>query len=142
MLRRVLFLGLLVVSVLAAPVVALAQSVNVPATLRISWILPTATDTGLPLTGALALTGVEVYIATAPIADDTTAPPTVVLGGASTATVQTLTVPNGSTIYVRVRAVRNAERSPLSAQATAPVNISTKPNAPTSVEVQLTISVP
>ena len=35
MLRRTLFLGMLVLSVLAVPVVALAQSVNVPATLRI-----------------------------------------------------------------------------------------------------------
>lgn len=126
----------------AAVVPAVAQTVNVPATLRVSWLLPTTTDSGLPLTGSLALTGLEVYISTSPIANDTSAAPTLVLGGSATTTTQTLTVPNGSTVYVRVRAVRNAEKSPLSAQATAPVNVSTQPNAPTSVEVQLTITVP
>lgn len=132
-------IGLL--ALLASPA-SVAQTVSVPATLRVSWIPPTATDSGLPLTGALALTGYEVYISSSPIADDTTAAPTLTLAGTATTTTQTLTVPNGSTLYVRLRAVRNAEKSALSAQATAPVNVSTKPGAPTSVEIQLTISVP
>ena len=140
MINRIFAILAIAIALAFAPQVR-AQAVNVPATATITWMLPTTTTDGVPLTGALALTGVEIYISTSPIADDSTLAPTAVLGGNATSTVQTLTVPNGSTLYVRAKAVRGAEKSAFSNQATKLVNVSTVPRPPTSVDIQLTITV-
>lgn len=116
-------------------------------TVNVTWQLPTFACTvgvvpcdNLPLTGANALTGVEVYLSTSPIADDTTASPTVSLTADQTTASATLGVNNGDTIYARVRVRNQFGPSDFSAEATKLVTIATKPGMPTSVTITITIS--
>lgn len=117
-----------------------ADAQTVPGTAQIKWTLPTTTQDGLPLTGANALTSIQVFLATAPIADTSTAQPTVTLGAATTATTQAMQVANGATIYVRLKACNSSGCSPFSNQATKLIQLNTKPNVPTNVTIELTIS--
>lgn len=116
-------------------------------TVNVGWQLPAFACTvgvvpcdNLPLTGANALTGVEVYLSTSPIADDTTAPPTVSLTADQTTATVPLGVNNGDTIYARVRVRNQFGPSDFSAEATKLVTIATKPGMPTSVTITITIS--
>lgn len=94
----------------------------------------------LPLTGINALTGVEVYLSTSPIADDSTASPTVSLTADQTTATATLGVNNGDTIYARIKVRNQFGPSDFSAQVSKPVMIATKPGVPTNVTITITIS--
>lgn len=133
--KKLLFLLLL----LLVPMLAPAQTVPGQATL--TWTLPTTSTDGVPLTGANALTGVEVHWSTTAIADtDLTRAPQVTLTGTSTTTTQTIQVTNGSTLFFRVRAVRGTEKSGFSNQASKTIQLSTVPNTPTSLTVTIVIT--
>lgn len=113
---------------------------TVPGSASLTWTNPTTSVEGVPLTGANALTGIEVHWATAPIADtDLTRPGQVTLGATAQATQQTIQVANGSTLYFRVRAVRNADKSAFSNQASKLIALSTIPGPPTNLQLNLII---
>jgi hypothetical protein len=129
--------------VLGAVVLGLASfsafSQSVPGSLKIDWVQPTVSVDGLPLTGSNSLTGIEVYISTAPIPDNFTGAATVIVSGAATTTTQTVQVANGSTVYVRLRAINTAGKSALTNQISKLVQVSAVPGVPTSVTITLTI---
>lgn len=108
-------------------------------TAEISWRLPTTSIDGVPLTGANALTAVEVYVATSPIADSATLAPVITLGPGVTTTNYTTAVTNGQTLYVRLKAVSGSQKSVFSNQATKLITLSTVPGVPTNVTITLTI---
>lgn len=112
---------------------AFAQTVTGQATL--TWVLPTVPNP------ASAITGIEVYASTSPIADtNTTLAPLVVLGPAATTTAQTIPVANGSTLYFRLKAVNAAGKSAFSNQASKLIDVAAPPGAPTSLTVTIAIT--
>jgi hypothetical protein len=132
-------LAVLLIGMLFLAVGAFAQTV--PGSAVLTWTNPTTSTDGLPLTGANALTGIEVHWATAPIADaDLTRAPQLTLGGTVATTTQTIQVANGSTLYFRLRAVRGTDKSAYSAQVSKAIVLSTVPGMPTGVTLSLTIT--
>lgn len=121
-----------------ALVFALVPIVASAASLTGTWTLPLTAQDGTPLTGAQALTSVQVFIATAPIADSSTAAPTATLTASSTTTTQTVTAAAGQTLYLRVKACNSAGCSPFSVQASKVVPISV-PGIPTSVTITINL---
>lgn len=119
-----------------------AQQVNGSATL--TWVLPTTSIEGLGLTATNALTEVQVFLSTSPIADTSTALPTVTLGAGVTNTIYTMSVANGSTIYARIKACNKpsttTQCSAFTTQVSKVVNASTVPGVPTSVTISVTIT--
>lgn len=128
---------------------AQAQTVpELPATLDVSWTLPTETEclqpapaecVRLPLTGAYALTGVYLYVSTSPILDDSTLEP-VASNGTVTSMTYNQTVPNGTTLYVRVKAENAFKRSVFSPQGQKLILVEAGPGAPTNVTVNFNIT--
>ena len=132
------FIALL--ALFALTVASLAYAQTVPGSATLTWTNPTTSVDGVPLTGANALTGIEVHWATAPIADtDLTRTAQVTLTGTAQTTQQTIQVTNGSTLYFRVRAVRGTEKSGYSNQASKLIALSTVPGVPTSLTVTIVI---
>ncbi len=133
--------GLLVVAVaLAAILFAMGASAQaVPGSAALSWTLPTTSVDGVALTGTNALTGIEVYIATSPIADTSSAAPTLTLSGSATSATHTMQVTNGATLYARLKAVNASGKSAFSNQVSKVVQLSTTPGVPTSVTITLQI---
>lgn len=126
--------------------VAQAQT-TIPGAATVSWVLPTAGCTSgvspcdnVPLTGISALTAVEVYISTSPIADTSAMTPTLTLAAGATTTTQTLQVSNGATLYARVKAVTAGGKSAFSTQVTKLVAIPAVPGVPTSVTLTIQLS--
>lgn len=130
-----LILFLLAIVLIAAIGAARAQSVEAQADL--SWTLPTTDTLGDPLTGASALTKVQVFASLSAI-PDTGATPLVELAAGATAYDYQGEVPNGSTLYFRVAAC-NALCSALSPQATKEVRVSV-PGVPTGVTITLKVN--
>ena len=119
---------------------ALVQTANaqtVTAEADVSWTLPTTDTLGGPLTGSNALTKVQLYVSTSPIADDTTMTPIELAPGATTYAYEQA-VPNGSTVYVRLKAC-NAVCSGFSSEASKEIRVSV-PNVPTGVTVTLRVN--
>jgi len=117
---------------------ALAQTVTAEA--DVSWTLPTTDTLGQPLTGDRALKKVQLYVSTSPITDDTTVTPIDLPPGATTY-VYEQAVPNGSTLYFRLRAC-NQICSALSAdtpESRKEIRVSV-PNVPTGVTVTLQVN--
>lgn len=117
--------------------------------LRIQWALPTTgcdmplanpPVCGKPLTGDAALIAINVFISTAPIPDDSPMAPTIALVGTATTATHNMTVPNGTRLYIRVKAINSGYASPFSNQIIKTINTAVRPNAPTSVSVELTIT--
>lgn len=133
-------LTVLGVCMLLFVVAAVANAQSVPSSAKIDWVQPTVSVDGVPLTGANSLTGIEVYISTSPIADNSTMQPTATVSGAATTTTQTLQVANGSTLYVRLKAVNASGKSAFSSQVTKLVQLNATPTFPTSVTVTITIN--
>lgn len=130
-------------------VTAQAQtSPTLPAELNVNWTLPTETEclepapaecVRLPLTGPYAITGVQLFVSTSPIPDNSTLEP-VASAGRVTQLVYNQTVPNGSTLYVRVKAVNAFGPSPkFSNQASKLVLIEAPPGEVTNATITLTI---
>lgn len=126
---------------LLLPIAGLAQSV--PATLDINWVNPTTTTDGLPLTGSLALTETQLVLSTSPIPANFTGAPTVSVAAGTVSTRQSMTVNNGQTVFVRIRSCNKpatvVECSVWTNEVSKLVQVSTKPNVPTSVTIDLTI---
>lgn len=136
---------LLAIALLLAAGPLFAQTV--PGSLRADWTLPTTgCTTGVspcdnaPLTGTAALTGVEVYISTSPIPDSSLMAPTLTLPAGATTASHTMQVANGSTLYVRTKAVNGSGKSAFSVQSTKLVQVPVIPGVPTNVTITLTIT--
>lgn len=124
---------------LAAVLPAQAQT-TVPASAAIAWTLPT-TAGGVALTGANALTSVNVYVSTSAIPDAPVGVAQVVLGATAQTTAYTLTAPANGTIHVRVSACNQFACSALSAEATKLVATGgLTPGVPTNVTITITIT--
>lgn len=135
-------LCLLALASLVLSSAAIAQPAPlVPVRLKVDWILPTTAADGSPLTGALALTELRLYVESAPIADDATPAPVLTLTD-PTATTATITrgAPHNSTLYVRMRACNVGGCSVFTSQATAQVRAPV-PGAPGGVTITVTVTV-
>lgn len=120
------------------PGLAFAQ--NVSGVVSVSWTNPTTANDGTALTGTQALTKLQVFAASAPIADASTMTPTLELGPTATTGTVTMTVPNRSTLYLRVKACNAIGCGGFSNQTTKPVNVDQPPGVPTSVTFTITIT--
>ena len=125
---------------------AVANAQSVPGTAKISWTNPTegcvvgvTPPACSPLTGENALTAINVYVDTQPIPDDYAGAPTITLTGSATSTTHTMQVANGTTLYVRVRAVNEAGASAMSNQASKLISVELAPGVPTDVTIVLEI---
>jgi hypothetical protein len=137
-------LAALVVGVYAPP--AFAQTVPAAATYK--WTLPTTGCTqsvtpcdNKPLTGADALTGVEVYVSTSPIADNSTMAPTFTLAADTLTKSYTGSVPNGATVYARFKAVNANGKSAFSTQLSKVITVTTPPPGPVIPGVPTNVTV-
>lgn len=128
----------LIYALLLLPSLGFAQSVQ--GVVNGSWVNPTTASDGTALTGTQALTKIQVFLSSASIPDLSTMVPTLELGpGATTGTV-TLTVPNHSTLYFRVKACNSAGCGAFSNQSTKPVDVNAVPGIATSVTFTITIT--
>jgi hypothetical protein len=104
--RRMWAVATLLVGLMLAGVTH-AQTAPIDASANLHWVNATQGCVGTvctyPLTGADALTKVQVFAAIAPISATTTATPTAELPPTATAFTYTVSVTNGSTLYFRVR---------------------------------------
>jgi hypothetical protein len=124
-------------AVLACIGIRLAEAQTVTAEANISWTLPTTDTLGQPLTGESALRQVKLYVSTSPITDETTLQP-IELPPVAQSFAYESEVPNGSTLYVRVRAC-NSLCSAMSEQVTKEIRVSV-PSIPTGVTVTLRVN--
>lgn len=127
-------------AVLALCAMASVHAQTVPATITVTWTLPTLNTDGsaIPATGGDALAKVEGWISTAVIPNVPTTAPTFTVTPAGTTTVQTVTVAPGATVRVRIRAVNNSNAaSDLTNEVT--VVAPAKPGLPTNVKIQIAI---
>lgn len=104
-----------------------------------SWVLPTTAVDGSALTGSQAITSVQVFFATASIADNSTMAPTATLTATATTSSQNITVAPGGSVFFRVKVCNSAGCSVFSDQAVKPIPVSV-PGVPTSVTITLTIT--
>lgn len=134
--------------VAGATLSAAAFAAPVNATGTVSYVLPVLgcmqgqPTCNAPLTGADALTGIDVYVSTSPIPDTFTGPPTLSVGPAVTTTPVSVSANNGDTVYVRLKARNSSGSSVFTAPATFVVHLAVIPNPPTSVTFTLVISAP
>jgi hypothetical protein len=126
---------------LMAPL-ARSQAANVDAQVRVGWTLPTVGQPGnVPLTGADALTKNQLWLRTAPIADTDATAPTVELAAGATSYTTTLTIPNGSTIYARLKScTAKGCSTAFSVQDSRQVMV-VLPNAPSGVAITVTVTI-
>ena len=122
------------------------QAQSVPGNLQMGWTLPTTGCTtgvtpcdNVALTGAKALTAIEVYISTSPIADTSTMAPTLTLAAGATTATHSMQVANGATLYARLKAVNADGKSGFTVQVSKVVNAPVLPTVPTNVTITLTI---
>lgn len=113
--------------------------------MTIAYTAPTLAcdDTGklcepIPATGPNAIQAYNVWISESPIPDDFGGPPTVVVTGSTTTVNYERQVPNGTTLYVRVKAI-TTRPSKFSNQASKLFFVDLTPNAPTSVTLTFQI---
>lgn len=112
-----------------------------PAEMVVTWVLPTNAIDGTPLAGEYALTGVQLFVSTAPIADDSTVAPTSTFAGNVVQSTFSGTVPNGATLYVRVKAVNKGGASAFSVQASKLIQVPVAvPGQPTDVTIAIRIT--
>lgn len=125
------------VLLLAAGAVS-AQVANVPASVDVSWTAPTTAVDGSALTGALAVTGYNVYADVNPVPDVPTVAPVATVGGTALTTSVTMTVANNATLHLRVSACNVGGCGALSAEAVKMVTVPV-PGVPTQVTILVTI---
>lgn len=116
-----------------------AQTAAVTAVSPVTFTPPTTDTLGAPLTGASALIKSQLFVGTATIPDTAVTPTVDNISPSATSVTYTTTVPNGSTLFFRLRSC-NAICSALSAQVSKPIAVSV-PNAPTGVGVTVTVTV-
>lgn len=143
------FLSLAAAAVVALAAVSTAHAISAP--LNISYTVPTTGCTvindvqvtpcdNVPLTGANALTAVELIISTSPIPGNYSGAPTLSVTAASGQVSTNFNANSGDTIYVRVRARNQYRASAWSNEATKLVEVETVPGIPTNVTITLNIS--
>lgn len=149
----VIFAALGVLAAIFLPALSHAQGLEVPARANASWTLPTQTEcldpaadsatcARLPLTDALALTAIELYVSTSSIADDAVLTPTSVLAGNATSAVYNATIPAGATLHIRLKARNALGVSKYSNEITKVVAVpNVAPNVPTNVSIEIVIGV-
>jgi|SRR5688572_3757492 len=115
------------------PVLSSAADIN------LNWTLPTTAENGTPLTGAQAITSIQVYLATATIPNNSGQAPTATLTGTPTTIVQPFVVNVGQTVFARLRACNSAGCSAFSAEKSILVPGSV-PGVPTNVTITITIN--
>ncbi len=109
------------------------------ASLTVDWVNPTTALDGTPLTGAQAITSIQIFLATSPIADNSIMAPTVTLTSVVNTTNQTFTANVGQTIYVRLKVCNQWGCGNFSNQASKVV-AGSAPNVPTSVTITINVS--
>ena len=117
-----------------------AQAQTVTAEADVQWTLPTTDTLGDPLTGENALQRILLYVSTSPITEDTEITPIELPPGATNHAYEQA-VPNGSTLYFRLRAC-NAMCSALTEdtpESRKEIRVSV-PNVPTGVTVTLRVN--
>lgn len=124
-------------AVLSCTWMRLAEAQTVTAEANIAWTLPTHDTLGHPLSADNALKQVKLYVSTSPITDETTLP-AIDLPPVAQSFAYESAVPNGSTLYVRVRAC-NSLCSAMSEQVTKEIRVSV-PGIPTGVTVTLQVN--
>lgn len=134
--RRAAYFALLALAITSGA----ARAADVPIEANLSWVLPTQTVGGQPLTGPLALTGVNVFVSQAPIADAAILLPAAKLPPTATAYTYRGDVPNGATLYFRVQAENMGGASAYSPTVTRAVKVDV-PGAPTGTKVTVTVVV-
>ncbi len=132
-------------ALLASLLASTAFAVPVNSTGTVSYTLPTLgcklgqPVCDVPLTGANALTAIEVYVSTSPIADDFAGPPTLTVGATASSTPVTVAANDGDTVYIRLKA-RNADGlSPFTNAVTRLVHLPVTPLPPSNVTFTLVI---
>lgn len=134
------FLAIFTLTVLALAIAQRAEAQTVTAEATVTWELPTTDTLGGPLTGANALTKVQLYVSTSPITENTTITP-IDLPPVAQSFAYEQDVPNGSTLYFRLRACIEicGPLSEATAQSQKEVRVSV-PNVPTGVTVTLRVN--
>jgi hypothetical protein len=143
------FLTLIAGALVALASTAPAHALNAP--LTVSYVLPTVACSivggvevspcdNVPLTGANALTAVEMIVSTSPIPGTYDGPVTLSVPPSTTSANTTFVASNGDTLYVRVRARTANGVSDWSLEATKLVQVDVKPGKPTSVTITLNIT--
>lgn len=131
------------VAVLVLSAVAMAAT-TVP--VKIDFTLPTvacSTVNGayvvpcdnIPLTGANALTGLDVFISTAPIVDNSTMAPTVSIAAVASTYNSTFQAGDGDTLYIRLKARTAGASSAFSNMLTKDVVVKVVPNSPVIISI-------
>ena len=118
---------------------SLAHAQAIPANVQISWANPIVNDDGSAVSGALALTKVQVWLSTTSIPADTTTAPTAEVTPAGTTTTQPITAPVGSRVYARVRACSAFKCSDLSPEGSGLVDVP-KPGVPSITAISISIT--
>lgn len=138
---------LLVLCTLLSLGMSIASAQTVSGSMKLSWTLPTTGCTvgvtpcdNKPLTGADALTAIDVYISTAPIPDSFSGPPTVTLTAGAITTTQTVPATNGGTLYARLKARNASGASPFTAQVSKSIVLPVTPGVPTNITIEITIT--
>lgn len=116
---------------------AFGQDAGVAAQANVTWKLPTTAFDGTALTSPV--TKIQVWASTSSIPDNAPTP-TLEIPSAATSWKYTTTVPNGSTLYFRVKACNIGGCSDLSAQTSKAVTVLV-PGVPTGIAVTVTVTV-
>lgn len=131
---RLLIAALLVM----ATGVVQAQTQTVSARANLSWTLPAQYTDGKAI-AAGALTKVQVWATTAPILDTDTSGPTAVLAGTATSYVYSGQVPNGATLYFRIKACTATACGAFGPQVSKSIQIDI-PGVPAGMTVTVTVT--
>lgn len=143
------FLSLLAGAALALAAVSAQAAVSAP--LTINYTVPTTGCTtingvpvspcdGVPLTGADVVTSIAVYVSTSPIPNNFTGDPTLVVGASPQSVNTSVSITNGQTVYVRLKALSGTGVSDFSAEASKTFTLGVKPGVPTSVTITINVS--
>lgn len=133
----------------AAAVVALASipASAVPVPFKITYTLPTTGCTAIndvPVIpcdnvalAANAVTGVDVYVSKAPIADNAAMAPTFTIAAGQTTYTGAFQAGDGDKLYFRLKARTAGGASPFSNAATKDVSVKVVPNSPVIVTIDI-----
>lgn len=112
----------------------------------VKWTNPTTDKNGQPLTGANAITKIQIFVASSPILDTSTVAPfaeLIVGTNPAPGTQYVYSAPAGSTVYARVKACTQYGCSVYSNQASKVLPFpTTTPMPPTGVDIVIVVTPP
>lgn len=109
-------------------------------TVKLTWVNPTTTTAGGPLTGVDVLTKFQFYISTSPLTTLPGSPTVEVPATSPLQTTYSFTANSGDTVYVRMTACNSSGCSVATPQVSAPVPFpSAAPGSPQNVTITITI---